>query len=198
MVATVSIGLDTGGIDGTPGNIADISSLGPPNLRFKLADNPTIDANNKLVIPPVAGTYYGFWKQIYLICLLPDGHTLNNLKFYSDGTNSFGTGVALQIGLQVPTRNLGSFAGYEVAAAASANSGEEMVASHGGITSKASVFNYTSAAPLTGPSISEAGNVINATGETSNYIVLQMDVADTASPGELPVDETLTIQYDES
>jgi len=170
--------------------------LGPPNLRFKLADNATIDANNKLVIP-AAGTNYSLWKQIYLYCDNADSHTLDNLKFYSDGTNSFGTGVDLQVGLQFPTKNSGASTGYELPTL-TGDSGDEMVAGHTVITSKASVFDYTSAAPLTGPTISEAGNVINAAGETSNYLVLQMDVASTAGPGELPVDETLTIQYDEA
>jgi hypothetical protein len=67
---------------------------------------------------------------------------------------------------------------------------------HTDVTTTASIFAYDSASPLTG-SISEAGSVIDAIGETSNYFVLQMKVSSTASPGELPVDETLTIKYDE-
>jgi hypothetical protein len=196
MVATVSIYFSFGGEDGTPGTEQDVDALGPPNLRFKLADNATIDANDKLIIP-VEGTNYSLWKQIYLYCDNADSHTLDNLKFYSDGTNSFGTGVDLEVGLQFPLKDHSSSEGYELPTL-TGDSGDEMVAGHTIITSKASVFNYTSAAPLTGPSISEAGNVINAAGETSNYLVLQMDVASTATPGELPVDETLTIQYDEA
>jgi len=196
MVAAVSIYFSFGGVDGTPGTGQDVDALGPPNLRFKLADNATIDTAAKLVIP-AAGTNYSLWKQIYLYCDNADGHTLDNLKFYSDGTNSFGTGVVLQVGLQFPLKDHSSSGGYELPTL-TGDSGDEMVAGHTIITSKASVFNYSSAAPLAGPSISEAGNVINAAAETSNYLVLQMDVADTAGPGELPVDETLTIQYDES
>jgi len=196
MVATVSIYFDFGGGDGAPGTEQDVDALGPPNLRFKLADNATIDALNKLVVP-AAGTNYSFWKQIYLYCDDPDGHVLNNLKFYADGANSFGAGVDLQVGLEFPTKTNALNTGYEVATGAG-DSGDEIVADHGGIANKASVFDYTSGAPLAGPSITEAGNVIDAVGETSDYLVLQMDVADTASPGELPVDETLTLQYDES
>jgi len=44
--------------------------------------------------------------------------------------------------------------------------------------------------------ISEAGAIIDASGETTNYVGAQMDVADTASPGDL-ADETWTFQYDE-
>lgn len=194
MVATMSIYLDTGGSDNSPANEDDIDGLGPPNLRFKLADNSTIDTNNKLVIP-AAGTNYSYWKQCYLYCDAADGNTMDNLKTYADGSNSFGTGVDVQIGLQFPEKNSGSSAGYD-AAAGSGDSGEELT-THTDITTKASIFNYSSGSPLSGPSISEGTGEIDAATETSNYIVLQMDVADTASPGELPVDETFTIQYDE-
>jgi hypothetical protein len=196
MVATVSIKYSTGGVDGTPATETDVDALGPPCLRFKLADNPTIDTNNKLVIP-TAGTNYSLWKQIYLYCDDAASHILNNLKFYSDGTNSFGTGVDLEVGLQFPTKNSGASTGYELPTL-TGDSGDEMVAGHTIITTKATVFNYNSGAMLTGPTISEASSQIDAVGETSNYLVLQMDVANTASPGELPVDETLTIQYDEA
>jgi len=195
MVATVSIYLDTGGTDNTPANEDDIDGLSPVQLRFKLADNKTIDTANKLVIP-AAGTNYSFWKQVYLLCDAPDGNSLDNLKTYSDDTNNFGTGVDVQIALQFPEKNLAAQPGYDVAAG-SGDSGEELT-THTDVTGKASIFDYSSGSPLTGPTISEAGNVIDAANETSNYIVLQMDVASTASPGELPVDEQFTIQYDES
>jgi len=196
MVATVSIYFDFGGVDGAPGTEQDVDALGPPQLRFKLADNATIDTNAKLVIP-AAGTNYSLWKQVYLYCDNADSHSLNNLKFYADGTNNFGTGVNLYVGLQFPTKTNALNTGYELPTL-TGDSGDEMVAGHTIITTSASVFDYTSAAPLTGPTISEAGGVIDAVGETSNYLVLQMNVANTASPGELPVDETLTIQYDEA
>lgn len=195
MVATVSIYLDTGGTDDNPGDSTDIDALGPPNLRFKLADNPTIDTNNKLVIP-AADTNYSFWKQVYLYCDDPDGNSLDNLKTYADGENNFGTGVDLQVALQFPVKNSGASTGYDVAAG-SGDTGEELT-THTDVTTKASIFTYTSGSPLTGPTISEAGAVIDLATETSNYLVFQMDVASTASPGELPVDETITIQYDES
>ena len=67
---------------------------------------------------------------------------------------------------------------------------------HTDITSSADAFNYTSGSTLAGPSISEAGSVINAIAETTNYLVLQMEVASTASPGNL-TDETFTFQFDE-
>ena len=76
------------------------------------------------------------------------------------------------------------------------DSGDEMVAAHAGLTSSVDAFSKTQASPLSGPSISEGGNVIDAVGETTDYLVLQMEVDDTASPGDL-ANETLTFQYDE-
>lgn len=193
MAATVSIYFDTGGTDANPASEDDIDILGPPNLRFKVADNITIDTNDPIPIPG-AGIGYSYWKQIYLYCDAPDGNSINNLRLYADGANNFGTGVDLFVGLQFPIKTNALNTGYEVA-----DTTDEMVAgteNHSGITSSASIFDYDVGSPLT-VSINEDGNVIDAIGETSNYIVLQMNVASTASPGELPVDETLTIKYDE-
>lgn len=197
MVATVSIYYDTGGSDAAPATETDVDALGPPNLRFKLADNPTIDTNDKLVIP-AAGDYYSMWKQIYLYCDNPDGNTLDNLRLYSDETNNFGTGVDLEVGTTspFPEKTNTSDAGYEVATK-TGDSGDEMVANHAGVSAKASIFTYSEASPLN-LTISESGGVIDAAGETSDYVVLQMKISSTASPGELPVDEQLTIKYDES
>jgi len=191
VAATVSIYFDFGGSDGTPGTEQDVDALGPPNLRFKVADDATIDTNDPIPIP-ASGTGYSYWKQIYLYCDNPDGNSIDNLRFYSDGVNSFGTGVDLKVAEQFPTKTSISDAGYEVA-----NEASEMSSAHSGVTSVVSVFDKSEGSPLSGPSIGESGGVIDAAGETSNYLVLQMTVADTASPGELPVDETLTIKYDE-
>ena len=189
--ATFSVYLDTGGSDGSPGASTDIDALGPPTLKFKNADNPTIDSNDKLTVP-AASTIYSRWKSIYLKCdANADAHTINNVKLYSDGSNSLGTGVDLMVGLQFPTHNSGATTGYEVA-----DNANELVAEHGGITTSASIFDYSSAAGLS-VSISEAGNIINAANETTNYVILQMNVASTANPG-VTTTETLTFSFDEA
>ena len=189
MVAAFSIYYDTAGTDNTPGASTDVDALGPPTLRFKVADNTTIDTANPIPIPTDASTNYSYWKQIYLYCDTAPDTQVDNLKFYTDGTG-FGAGVTLNVGLQFPVHNSGATTGYDVADAA------EIMTNHTDITSVASAFSYTSGSPLTGPSISEAGNVINGIGETSNYLVMNMAVTSAASPGNL-ADETLTIQYDE-
>ena len=194
--ATFSVYLDTGGSDANPGASADIDALGPPTLKFKNADNSTIDSNDKPTIPG-AGSIYSYWKSIYLKCdANADAHTINNVKIYSDGTNSMDDGggadsIDVNVGLQFPTKNSGSNAGYEVA-----NNANEMVAEHGGITTNASIFGYTSGAGLS-VSISEAGNVINAANETTNYVILQCEIKSDASAGATTT-ETGTWSYDEA
>jgi hypothetical protein len=74
-----------------------------------------------------------------------------------------------------------------------------MVSNHTGISSQSDLFGFTSGSPFPTASyitISESGNIISAQNETTNYVVLQLAVASTASPGSL-TPETLTFVYDE-
>ena len=190
MVATVSVYFDFGGADTAPGTNQDVDALGPPSIRFKAADDATIDASDKLVIP-AAGTIYSYWKHLYLYCDDADSHTLNNFKIYSDGNNGLGTGVDVYVGLEFPTKTHASDAGYEVADAQT-----EITAGHSGIDTSASIFDYTSGAALS-VDCDEAGNAIDDTGETTDYVVAQMNVASTASAGDTP-NETGTWAYDEA
>jgi hypothetical protein len=191
VVATFSVYFDWGGADNAPGNNTDIDALGPPTLRFKDADDATIDANNKLVIPG-AGTKYSYIKHIYLYCDAPDGHTINNVGIYTDGGAPIAN-MDVKIGDEQPTKNSGSDAGYDVSIADS-----EMSAQHTDITGVTSFFAYTAGEGTDfDVSISEAGNIINLATETSDYVVLQMTVDAAANPGDI-ADETGTWSYDEA
>lgn len=193
MVATVKVFYDFGGSDGNPATEQDTSSLGPPNLRFKTNDNATIDNQDPIPIP-TSGSVDSYWKHVYLKCTGGTFTQIDNVKFYTDGSG-FGTGITTNVGNQLPTKNSGSDAGYEVATGTAGSSGDEMVASHTGISAKSDAFGKTSGSPMT-VSISESGSLIDATNETTNYLVFQMNVASTAGPGNLS-DETWTFQYDE-
>lgn len=193
MAAVMDVYFDFGGSDGTPGTEQDTDALGPPNLRFKTADNATIDDNDPIPIP-TAGTKYSYWKQIYLYCGTAPSTKVDNVKLYSDGTG-FGTGITLKVGEQFPVKTNALNTGYEVATGTPGDTGDEMVAAHAGLTSSVDMFGKTSGSPLS-VTINEAGNIIDAIGETTNYVCLQMEVISTASPGNL-TDETLTFQYDE-
>jgi hypothetical protein len=193
MTATLQVIFDNGGSDGNPANEDIVDALGPPRLKMKTADNSTIDNVNPIP-KPAAGTNYSFWKQVYLKCSVAPSSQCDNFKWYTDGSG-FGTGIALKIGTQTPTKNSGSDAGYEVATGTIGETGDEMVAAHAGLSGSADAFGFTTGAPKT-VSCSEAGTKIDAIGETTNYIILQAEVGTTASAGT-PSNETLTWKWDE-
>jgi len=194
MVAVFSVYFDTGGTDATPGASTDVDGLGAPNLRFKTNDNTTIDSVDPVPIPS-AGTNYSYWKQIYLYCDTAPDTQVDNVKFYTDG-GGFGTGITLNVGDEFPAHKSTSNAGYEVATGTSGTTGNEVTANHALVTGVTDAFTFTSGSPLSGPTISEDGSIINAIGESTNYLVLQLAVVSTATPGNKS-DETCTFQYDE-
>ena len=111
MVATVAVFVETGP-NATPVE-TDTSALGPPNIRFKTADDAVIDANNPIPIP-AGGDNRSFWKHIFLQATGGTFTQIDNVQFYTDGTG-FGTGITVQIGNETPTKNSGSTAGYDQA-----------------------------------------------------------------------------------
>lgn len=195
MVATVSVYVDTGGSNGSPGTSTDIDALGAPNLQFRTDDTSTVD-NAKPIVIPTSGTNYSFTKSCYLYCDVAPSVQIDNVQIYTDGSSSLGTGVSVKIGDQLPTKNSASSSGYKVALGTVGTTGTIMTTVYTSvITASTNFFSFTSASTKA-LSISESGSVINAIGETTNYFVLQMEVATTASPGNT-ANETATIQYDE-
>jgi len=194
MVADFDVFFDFGGTDATPGTQQDTDGLGPPNIRFKTEDDATIDVNNPVPIP-TAGTNRSYWKQLYLKCNTAPDTQVDNIKWFTDGVG-YGTGITLQVGDEFPVKNSGSSAGYELATGTPGTTGNDVVTDHAGITGVTSAFSFTVGSPLSGPTISEAGSIINAINETTDYLILQADVISSATPGN-KADETLTFQYDE-
>lgn len=144
-------------------------------IRFKDADNSTVDANNPLVIP-AADSIYSYTKKLRAYMEAPPNTQIDNLRWYTDGNNGFGTGITVTV------VNLGvtSRAAYKTLQADSTN-----------------LFTYTSASPLNGDG-TDAGPFVPADDNSyiGDLIELQMAVASTASPGTLTA-ETLTLAYDE-
>lgn len=189
MAAVFDVVLDRGGSDTSPGS-GDVLT----NLRFRTDDANTQDTTNP--VPIISGqTKRSYWRQVYLKCTTAPATKVDNLKFYTDG-EGYGTGITLQVAEQFPIKNSGSDAGYEVATGTPGDTGDEVVAGHASVTSVTDAFAKTVGSPLAGPTISEGGSLIDAIDETSNYLVFQADVIDTASPGTKGA-ETLSIQYDE-
>jgi len=167
MAATIQIremsALDTG-VDKTSGIV-----------RFKDADNNAVDLNNPLVIP-AAGSIYSYTKKLRAYMEAPPDTQINNLRWYTDGVNGFGTGVT------VTAKNLGVTWG--------ANYKTLM---EGG----ADLFGYEVGAPLDGDG-TDVGPFDSGDDDTyiGDLIELQMAVASTASHGSLTA-EVLTFSWDE-
>lgn len=183
MPAAFDVALDIGGADNAPGSTVVVT-----NLRFNNEDTNDQDLLSPVTIPG-AGTAWSFWKQIYLKCTTAPATQVDNVKIYTDGALGWGAGVTVYVGDELPVKNSGSSAGYDVATV-----GEDIV-NHTDVITKTSLFTFTSAAPKS-LTISEAGAIINATLETCNYIVLATEVGTTGTSG-LKTAETATYSYDE-
>jgi len=138
-------------------------------IRFKNADDATVDTNNPMVVPG-SGTDYSFEKWLRFKVDSGTYTEITNVRAYMDGADGFGTGVDLY------AKKVTSYATPAEAASTS------------GYTD---AFTYTSGSPL----VLGAGPY-TSTGEKADHLVMMMTVADTASGGMLP-GETLTVAWDE-
>ncbi len=186
MVATVKVYRYTGASAATG---TDITSI---NTRANSYDgHSTADTTYPIQIP-AAGSNYSYWVSTRLNCTsLPSG-TINNLRWYTDGSNGLGTGVTMK----AAKASTGADSGYRQATGTPGTTGTELsTGNHSGLdATPADAFTFTSASPLslTG-SVSSGG----ATGAFGDYVVYQIIVASTASPGATST-ETLTYKFDET
>jgi hypothetical protein len=139
-------------------------------VRFKNADNATVDTSDPMVIPG-SGTDYSYekWLRFYV-----SGGTyteITNIELYTDGANGLGTGV---------TPYAKTAASYVTPAEATSTSGYT------------ALFSYTSGSPLT-----VGAGPYTSTGDKGNYVVMMLAVADTAGAGTT-ASETITWAWDET
>jgi len=75
------------------------SDLASGQFKFRSDDDPTNTDNTAPILKPDSGTYYSYWVHL---CLEFTGTftQYTNVKLYSDGTNSWGTGVDILVGLR--------------------------------------------------------------------------------------------------
>lgn len=174
---------DNLGTDNTPGSSTTIT-----NLRFNAEDTNDQDLLSPLTIPS-SGTIFSFWKQIYMRCTTAPDTQVDNVQIFTDGSLDWGTGATMQVGDETPLHSSTVTTGYDVADA------QAIMTTHTDITAETALFTFISSATKT-ISISETSSIIDAVNETTNYAVLQLDVASTATPGTKAV-ETVTWLYDE-
>lgn len=185
MAATVTIRRWTGASGSiTKTNITSVVT------RASTSDDPNPVSASPIPIPP-SGTKYSFWVSTRLSADTTPDTLIDNLKWYADGANSFGTGVTCK-GADAST---GADSGYREAEGTEGDTGTQLTeGNHSGLDATPfDVFTKTSGSPHTlGGSISNP-----STGDFGDLMVWQIEVDDTASPGTLS-SETFTFQYDET
>jgi hypothetical protein len=115
---------------------------------------------------------------------------INNIRWYSDGATSLGTGVDIMVATIAR-------ASYVQATGTAGDTGDQLiVGNYAGLPAPVSAFTLTSGSPLT-----VAGSIAAATGVLGDFVIYQFTVASTASPGPTsspgPI-ETFTWAFDES
>jgi hypothetical protein len=138
-------------------------------VRFKLADNATVDTVNPLV-KPGAGTEYSYEKWLRFKVDSGTYTQIDNIKVYSDGSNDMGTGVSVYA-KAVTT--------YATPAEASSTSGYT------------DFFTYTSGSPL-----DLGGDSSTGAGEKGDHCVMIMTLSTSVSGG-ITASETMTWVWDE-
>ena len=152
-------------------------------IRFKKADDATVDLNNPLVVPSSATEYsYQKWLRMYV-----SGGTytqISNLRLYSDGISGYGSGDKLWAKCATA---------YATPAIPSTSDDPPKLSA----SNMSDMFGYTSGSPLdmddlnTGPFDSSG-----VPKDIGNYAVLVMEVEVGTAQG-LKSAETLTFAWDE-
>lgn len=193
MSATVKIKRVTGA-----SGSQTLSDVTTGTTRLNTADVVADGVANPVAIP-ASGTNYSFWASMRLVCSVAPATEINNVRFYSSGSNTLGTGVGLNVSTVAGT-NGSTTTNYTQATGTAGVSGLEMGANYGhAISSPASVFGYTSGAPLTvtGTFVTGVDTAADsAAGSFADWVILQLTVGTTAGAGVCPA-QTLTYIYDE-
>lgn len=151
------------------------------NVRFCTTDGQ--DTSTYPLVKPSSGTNYSYVKTFVPFASVAPAGGLSNLKFYTDGTNSFGTGITVK-GI---ARAQGS---YAQATGTQGTSGDLSATVY---TSGTDLFTYTSASPL-----ALTGTLGATTGSgTFQTVAAQVALSTSVSAGT-PSAETWTWRYDET
>ena len=185
MAATVKINRLTGSGAGTGTDITGI------NTRANAEDAHSTAGTSNPIRIPASGTNYSFWVSTRLNVTVTPSGTINNLRWFTDGANNFGTGITFK----VSPANVGANAGYRQATGTTGTTGTQLnTTNHTGLTgAPVDGFTYTSGSPL-----SLTGSLTNpSTGLFGDIVVYQVEVGTTAAAGATAA-ETLSWRWDET
>lgn len=157
--------------------------------RAGTADDPAPGTTYPIPVPTSSSQNYSYWVATRLSATANATTAIQNIKWYTDGNNGLGTGVAL---------NVGTASGYVQAIGSQGVSGSALTSANYGATWTYSnsaandAFAYTSSNLL-----SVGGSIGSGTGEIGHFVIYQVQVSSTAGPGTT-ASEQLTWQYDET
>lgn len=156
-------------------------------IYHQTSDQAAFDSTN-LLMRPIAGTKYGFWKSLYLNCESPPVTGINNVYIYSDGSVAW-VGVTCFIGDETPI-----VGNYQIAGGVVGSTGYHMLDGehgHAEISAETNIEDIPE-----GSKKSVTGSIEDDTGPISNLIIIQIKIATDADSGNLS-SEKLTWVYDE-
>lgn len=173
----------------------ELNGAGPTPTTVTTIYHQTVDQSaqdvTNILMRPLAGNKYSYWKTIYLNCVTTPVTQINNVKIWSDGSVGWAD-ITYNIGDE--TLILGD---YEQATGTAGSTGDYLldgVDGHGGITGVTNIETY--AAEGSGKTIT--GSISNPNvGQISNLVILQLTIGTSAVAGTL-ASEPLTWGYDET
>ena len=183
MPATVIIERYTGSTGSpTRTNITGINTVANAVDSHQLN---VLTSTNPIQVPASGGPNYSYHVSTRLNITVAPAGSVSNVRWYTDGTNNLGTGV---------TCKAAASSVYGTATGTPGVTGIALASSSiaGSLTGLQNAFLYTTASPLT----IFAGSA-SSTGAFGSFVVYQVEVATTASPGPTP-QETFTFTYDET
>lgn len=157
--------------------------------RAATSDSPSETTGNPIPVPTGSSTNYSYWVCTRLSATAAASTSISAIRWYTDGSNTLGTGVALKSA---------TASAYAQGLGTTGTSGSQLTsAAYGGGWSFAqsvgtNAFQYTSAALMT-----VTGSIGSTTGDFGDFVVYQVEVTSGASPGPTGT-EQLTWQYDET
>ncbi len=177
MAATVTIRRLTS----TGPTSTDITSI---NTRANAEDAHSTAGTTNSILVPAAGSNYSFWVVTQLNITAITSGTVDNVKWYTDGTNNFGTGV---------TALVNTATGYVQATGTTGTTGTQLTTGNYATLAGTPVdpFTYSSGSPL-----SVSGSA-TTTGAFGDRVVYQLVVGTTAASGAT-AQETFTWRYDDT
>jgi len=161
------------------------TDLAGGNTRDNAFDTHTTADTTNPVQKPTTGLKYGYWVSTRLDATVSPAGTIDNIRWFTDGSNTFGTGI---------TCKGESSTSYKQATGTPGDTGAKLTTSNTPITATPTdVFAFNSGSPNP-----ISGTISNpSTGDFGDFMLYQIEVSTAAGPGA-STQETFTFRFDET